>query len=128
MFRATRLLLSVPQFLANRHTTKCIHISQKIQPVLRRRYSGENKVSPKQTNITNLLTQRFKPTTMQINDISGGCGQSFQIIIVSDEFKGLTAVTQQRLVYAAIKQEMGDIHALALTCMTVDEYTAKKNK
>ena len=47
-------------------------------------------------------------------DQSGGCGASFQINIVSDQFKGKRLVQQHKMVKSAIKEEMKEIHAVTL--------------
>ncbi|KAH9853836.1 bola-like protein [Lenzites betulinus] len=60
------------------------------------------------------LTEKFKPSELQVEDVSGGCGTFYQIIIASDEFKGLSLVKQQRLVNQTLKEEIQGIHGLQL--------------
>ncbi|MBM3505191.1 MAG: BolA family transcriptional regulator [Alphaproteobacteria bacterium] len=46
----------------------------------------------------------------------------FRLTIVSEKFRGLTRLARQRLVYAAVSEEMRrDVHALALTTLTPEE-------
>ena len=42
----------------------------------------------------------------------GGCGTFYNIIIASEEFKGLSLVKQQRLVNQTLKEEIQGIHGL----------------
>ncbi len=50
-------------------------------------------------------------------------GGHFNVLIVSTRFEGLGALARQRLVYAALADEMRDlIHALSMTCQTPAEY------
>ena len=50
-------------------------------------------------------------------------GGHFNVIVVAERFAGLTPVARQRLVYAALADEMrGEIHALAMTCLAPAEY------
>lgn len=69
------------------------------------------------TGITpDTLTQTLKssslsPTHVDIQDISGGCGASFAAMIVSDEFKGKSALQRHRLVNGLLKDEIKAIHA-----------------
>lgn len=50
-------------------------------------------------------------------------GGHFNVLIVSPRFEGLTPLARQRLVYAALAEEMrGLIHALSMTCQTPAEY------
>ncbi|KAI0773832.1 bola-like protein [Fomes fomentarius] len=58
------------------------------------------------------LTEKFKPTELHVQDISGGCGTFYNIIIASEEFVGLPLVKQQRLVNQALKEEIEGIHGL----------------
>ncbi|KAI0662986.1 bola protein, partial [Cubamyces menziesii] len=58
------------------------------------------------------LTEKFKPSELQVEDVSGGCGTFYQIVIASDEFKGLPLVKQQRLVNQTLKEEIQGIHGL----------------
>ncbi|OJT07336.1 hypothetical protein TRAPUB_1802 [Trametes pubescens] len=60
------------------------------------------------------LTEKFKPSELVVEDVSGGCGTFYQIIIASDEFKGLPLVKQQRLVNQTLKEEIQGIHGLQL--------------
>ncbi|MGF1544778.1 MAG: BolA family protein [Parvularculaceae bacterium] len=46
----------------------------------------------------------------------------FRVTIVSDRFEGLAPVARQRLVNAALKDELsGPVHALAMKTLTPDE-------
>ena len=50
-------------------------------------------------------------------------GGHFRIVVVSDRFEGKRLVERQRLVYAALSEEMGpDIHALSMKTLTPDEW------
>ena len=52
-------------------------------------------------------------------------GGHFNVIIVSERFAGLSPVARQRLVYAALAEEMQSaIHALSMTCLAPAEYAA----
>ncbi|KAI0723447.1 bola protein [Earliella scabrosa] len=62
------------------------------------------------------LTETFSPTELQVQDVSGGCGTFYNIIIASDAFKGLPLVKQQRLVNQTLKEEIQGIHGLQVRC------------
>lgn len=47
-------------------------------------------------------------------DTSGGCGASFAIEIVSEQFEGKRLLERHRLVNAALVEEMKEIHALSI--------------
>jgi acid stress-induced BolA-like protein IbaG/YrbA len=53
---------------------------------------------------------------------TGGCGQAFTSLIVSPEFAGKNSLKRHRLVNAALKAEIAQIHAWSAKCQTPDEY------
>ncbi|GFQ07611.1 bola-like protein 2 [Phtheirospermum japonicum] len=64
---------------------------------------------------------QWKPTSTDIDaqpdviDTSGGCGASFKIEIVSEQFEGKRLLERHRMVNAALAEEMKQIHALSIT-------------
>ena len=54
---------------------------------------------------------------------AGGAGH-FRALIVSERFAGQSRVARQRLVYAALADQMGpEIHALAMRTLTPEEWS-----
>ena len=47
----------------------------------------------------------------------GGCGTFYNIIVASEQFKGLPLVKQQRLVNQTLKDEIKGIHGLQVCLM-----------
>ena len=47
----------------------------------------------------------------EVKDISGGCGQSFEVLIVSNVFDGKPLLQRHRLVNECLKEEISQIHA-----------------
>eukprot|EP00127_Corallochytrium_limacisporum_P005959 Clim_evm36s215 gene=Clim_evmTU36s215 len=68
--------------------------------------------SPVEESMRQKLEAEFKPSKLDIQDTSGGCGAAFEVYIESEAFKGMRALQRERKVTAAIKEEMQDIHAL----------------
>ncbi|KAJ8588756.1 bola-like protein [Rhizopogon salebrosus TDB-379] len=66
---------------------------------------GENLIYKK-------LTDKFSPTELDVQDISGGCGDFYAIKIASEAFKGLSTLNQHRLVTRVLKEEIEGIHGL----------------
>lgn len=56
---------------------------------------------------------------------SGGCGQSFEAVIVSAQFAKKTLLQRHRLVNGAIKDEVAAIHAWTPKCFTPEEFEKK---
>jgi BolA protein len=81
-------------------------------------------MSPREQQLRRRLEARFAPTLLTIEDEShlhaghaGAAGghSHFRVIIVSEAFRGVSAVARHRLVYAAVDDLLKtDIHALAI--------------
>ncbi|KAJ5454631.1 bolA-like protein [Penicillium daleae] len=70
------------------------------------------------------LEDELEAKTVKIEDLSGGCGQAFQAVIVSDKFAGKTLLARHRLVNAVLKEEIPKIHAWTPKCYTTEQYEA----
>ncbi|PFH52612.1 hypothetical protein AMATHDRAFT_139795 [Amanita thiersii Skay4041] len=69
-------------------------------------------LSEGELGIYNKLTDRFTPSQLQVQDVSGGCGTFYAIVIASEAFTGLSTVKQHRLVTETLKSEIEGIHGL----------------
>ena len=83
-------------------------------------------------SITQKLNAAFPGAAIELRDDShlhaGHAGareggeSHFHVRIVSEKFEGLSRVARQRLVNAALREELaGPVHALAMATLTVDE-------
>lgn len=64
-------------------------------------------------------------TAMLHADGRKGGETHFAVTIVSDRFDGKSRMERQRLVYAALRDELaGPVHALSLKTLSIDEYGA----
>uniref|UniRef100_H2XWV5 BolA-like protein 3 n=1 Tax=Ciona intestinalis TaxID=7719 RepID=H2XWV5_CIOIN len=52
--------------------------------------------------------------SIQVKDISGGCGDMYEVHIVSSDFKGKRVVQQHKLVNEALKTEVQKMHGLRI--------------
>ena len=56
-------------------------------------------------------------------------GGHFEVIVVSEQFDGLSRIAAQRLVYQALGQLMTtDIHALSMHTMTLEQWQARSDQ
>lgn len=74
------------------------------------------------------LKEQLGATFVEIEDMSGGCGQMFQAIIVSPQFAKKTTLARHRLVNTALKEEIAAIHAWTPKCHTPEEWEKKKSQ
>lgn len=72
------------------------------------------------------ITDQLNATHVEIIDISGGCGQMFEAVIVSDQFAKKTTLARHRLVNGILKEEIAAIHAWTPKCFTLAEWEKKK--
>jgi len=89
-------------------------------------------VSERQDRIESRLRERFRPVHLEVVDESylhaghagarSGAGH-FRVVIVSECFEGVSRLERQRLVYAALSEEMGpEIHALSMAALAPGEW------
>ncbi|KAB5520788.1 hypothetical protein DKX38_025107 [Salix brachista] len=64
--------------------------------------------------VESTLKSKLNPSHLEVIDTSGGCGASFAIEIVSEQFEGKRLLERHRLVNAALEEEMKEIHALSI--------------
>lgn len=62
----------------------------------------------------------------EVKDTSGGCGQSFEAVIVSAQFEGKRLLERHRVVHQYIAQELESIHAFTQKTYTPEEWVNRK--
>ncbi|KAI4710504.1 hypothetical protein J4E89_004960 [Alternaria sp. Ai002NY15] len=72
------------------------------------------------------LKEGLGATYVEIEDLSGGCGQMYEAIIVSPQFAKKTTLARHRLVNSTLKEEIAAIHAWTPKCHTPEEWEKKK--
>ncbi|KAJ9603613.1 hypothetical protein H2200_011799 [Cladophialophora chaetospira] len=78
--------------------------------------------------LTRKLQQSLKTTHVSIEDMSGGCGQAFNAIIVSPEFEKKTLLARSRLVNGVLKEEIAAIHAWTPRCLTPEQWEKEQER
>lgn len=75
-----------------------------------------------------IIKDRLDASTVKVEDMSGGCGQAFAVVIVSEVFAGKNKLMRHRLVNNALKEEIAGIHAFTQKGLTPEEYAAQGSK
>lgn len=75
-----------------------------------------------------LIKEKLQASLVQVEDMSGGCGQAFAVIIVSPNFEGKNKLMRHRLVNNALKEEIASIHAFTQKAFTPQEWAAQNGK
>ncbi len=88
----------------------------------------------RRTHIETRLRETLEATHVEVIDEShlhaghagaASGGGHFRALIVSARFEGANSLARQRLVYAALAEEMrGEIHALSMRTLTPGEWSA----
>ncbi|KDN37586.1 bola-like protein [Tilletiaria anomala UBC 951] len=60
-----------------------------------------------------------------VSDVSGGCGQAYDVVIVSEAFEGLTTLKRHRLVNESLKDEIAQMHAFSQKTYTPKQYESQ---
>jgi stress-induced morphogen len=72
--------------------------------------------------MSSILTTQLEPSHLEIEDVSGGCGAFFRVLIVSDKFTGKSTLARHRLVQGFLKEDIQNMHGLTLVTMTPTQY------
>lgn len=66
--------------------------------------------------------------TLLVSDVSGGCGQAYDVMIVSDVFEGLPTLKRHRLVNDRLKDEIAQMHAFSQKTYTRAQFESLRTK
>ncbi|GMM28725.1 Bol2 protein [Martiniozyma asiatica (nom. inval.)] len=77
-------------------------------------------------SLTNIIKERLEASEVEVQDMSGGCGQAFAVIIVSNVFTGKNKLQRHRIVNNALKDEIAAIHAFTQKVFTSEEWEGMK--
>ncbi|VEU21616.1 DEKNAAC102563 [Brettanomyces naardenensis] len=86
--------------------------------------SSENPLTS--DHLSKTIKLRLQANEVEVQDMSGGCGQAFAVIIVSDIFRGKNKLTRHRMVNNALSDEISHIHAFTQKVFTTDEWEEQK--
>lgn len=109
------------------------------------------QASPKEQELESTLRKALDADPVRVQDISGGCGSMFKILVVSPKFQDIPLVKQHkyvgfvcvlmksqrdyvclsilflfsRMVTNTLKQEIGEMHGLTIHTMSPEKYEEK---
>lgn len=64
----------------------------------------------------------------EVKDTSGGCGQKFEVIIVSTQFQGKRLLDRHRMVHECLAKELEHIHAFGQKTYTPEQWANIQSK
>ncbi|KAH6898217.1 bola protein [Thelonectria olida] len=71
-------------------------------------------MTPAESAIAAILSEKLSPTQLLVQDVSGGCGSMYAIDITSAAFQGQTILKQQRMVNAALGDLVKSWHGVQI--------------
>ncbi|KAI9007224.1 hypothetical protein HDU85_003928 [Gaertneriomyces sp. JEL0708] len=74
------------------------------------------------------LKEKLQAEHIEVIDTSNGCGQSFDVVIVSKMFAGKPLLQRHRLVNEALKEEIAQIHAFSQKTYTPEQWATMQNQ
>ncbi|KAL5466845.1 hypothetical protein EMCRGX_G030996 [Ephydatia muelleri] len=77
-------------------------------------FATANATTEGERKIASLLTEKLKPTYLEVRDVSGGCGAMYEIAIDSEQFSGKRLVQQHRMVTEALGPVVKTLHGLTI--------------
>ncbi|XP_062500337.1 bolA-like protein 2 [Corticium candelabrum] len=78
------------------------------------------------SDIEQKLKEGVGATHVEVKDVSGGCGSSFEVLVVSSQFEGKPLLQRHRLVNRCLANELEKIHAFSQKTVTPTEWDQKK--
>ncbi|KAJ2752726.1 hypothetical protein IWQ56_006702, partial [Coemansia nantahalensis] len=74
------------------------------------------------TRAQSKLKAAFPDAVIELDDVPGGCGDSFTLKLAWAGFEGMPPLKRHRHVNQVLKDEMKEIHALQMTLKTMAQY------
>jgi stress-induced morphogen len=75
-----------------------------------------------QQSLEQKIKNLFSPMHLQVVDTSGGCGQSFDVLIVSEAFKGKGLLERHKMVNNGLKDEISSMHAFSQKTLSPEQW------
>ncbi len=79
--------------------------------------------------VKNMIKKNFLDAEIVVEDMTGG-NDHFQILVVSNVFKGKLLIDQHRIVQASLEEAFSDgrIHAVQIKTETPESWAKRKNQ
>ncbi|KAF9446542.1 bola-like protein [Macrolepiota fuliginosa MF-IS2] len=83
------------------------------------------------TKLEKAIHLKFVVNHLEIEDVSSGCGESYSVLLVSDDFQNKSTLQRHRMINEALKEEISQMHAFSQKTYTpaqYEEYLARQKK
>ncbi|EKM76241.1 hypothetical protein AGABI1DRAFT_115982 [Agaricus bisporus var. burnettii JB137-S8] len=72
------------------------------------------------------IHSHFVVDHLEVKDISSGCGESYSVLLVSEDFEGKSTLQRHRLINDALKDEIAHMHAFSQKTYTPKQWEEQK--
>ncbi|KAG0174653.1 hypothetical protein DFQ28_005247 [Apophysomyces sp. BC1034] len=74
------------------------------------------------------INERLEAEHVEVVDLSSGCGQMYEVVIVSGLFRDKRTLLRHKLVNEKLKEEISKLHAFSQKSYTPEEWEKKKQE
>jgi len=74
--------------------------------------SGASAAGPEKAMVDKLHAAFGPDSNVVVEDVSGGCGSAYNVLVESSNFSGRTRVAQAREVYQILDKEIAEMHSV----------------
>ena len=86
-----------------------------VRAFFRRNFSaGSASDVPNAAAMITALKGALGATTVEVTDVSGGCGAFFKVLVVAPAFAGVPMIKAHRMVLDTLEKEVGKMHGLTI--------------
>ncbi|XP_015782285.1 bolA-like protein 3 [Tetranychus urticae] len=76
-------------------------------------FSGQPSQTKGELYLINKLKERIPDSSaVEVKDVSGGCGEMYEVYVVSPSFKGKSILQQHKMVTEALKEDIPQFHGI----------------
>jgi len=78
--------------------------------------------------IEEALKKALRINHLSVTDTSSGCGESYEVLIVSDDFEGKKTLERHLTVNKVLDDLIAEMHAFSQKSLTTKQYETQKAK
>lgn len=71
------------------------------------------------------LRTKLEAEHVEVYDTSGGCGEAFEVVVVSKLFSGKNRLMRHKFVNSALKDQIAAVHAFTQKTYSPEEWEAR---
>ncbi|EJF59221.1 bola-like protein, partial [Dichomitus squalens LYAD-421 SS1] len=77
------------------------------------------------TDLENAIRAAIPVVHLEIEDTSNGCGENYEVFVVSPAFEGKNTLARHRFINEVLKDQIAQMHAFSQKTLTPKQYEAQ---